>query len=164
MQNTALQKGVAESMKIHSFTYPFLLIKNINKLKETIQSIINRVLCRVNIISMCVYLLQWLSGGIQSRLQTPTPILLRGTACLPHPILNRELPYVKGIHWQSRNKSPDGLTASVYKSSRTAGRKYTLQVEAPWRLMNTCTLPQGCPFHWFYSMPHMNMQNFLLAS
>lgn len=36
MQNIALHKEIAEFMKIHSFTYPLLLIKNINKLQETI--------------------------------------------------------------------------------------------------------------------------------
>lgn len=35
MQNTALH-FIALAMKIHSFIYPFLLIKNINKLKEII--------------------------------------------------------------------------------------------------------------------------------
>lgn len=36
MQKTALHERIAESMKIHSFTYLFLLIKIINKLNETI--------------------------------------------------------------------------------------------------------------------------------
>ena len=81
--------------------------------------------------------------GIQSIMQIPTPIFL-GRPDFYYPIFNRELPYVKTTTTTKKTPTttklelkPWDYCASVYISSQMAGRKFTLQVDASWRLINT---------------------------
>lgn len=59
------------------------------------------------------------------------------------PIFNRKLPYVKTNKKQNTTTAKLELKALrlycvlVYKSFQMAGRKFTLQVDALWRLINT---------------------------